>query len=113
MAQADDIERLVSLMVRMHQSGRARELRRAAYGPADAGLGFLAKASGCTPDQVRLFESGQLQPATGQGLAWLSALYDAQPTSAQQGRSQRLAAHAAEASEQAARTVRRLEGVRS
>jgi hypothetical protein len=69
MAVADDIERLTALVVRMHQGGRARELRRAAYGPADAGLGFIGKASGATADLVKLWEAGAVQPSTQQALA--------------------------------------------
>ena len=107
MAQADDIQRLTEIVVRLFQGGRARELRRAAYGPGDAGLGFVAKASGATPDQVRLWETGELMPPTNQALTWLKALHDAQPTSVEQGRRQRRAAHAADQAALADQAARR------
>jgi hypothetical protein len=76
-AVVDDVARLTAVVVRMHQGGPAEELRRAVFGPGDAGLGHLAKAAGVTRDQLRMFEAGELSPTTQQGLAWLGALHAA------------------------------------
>ncbi len=80
MALADDVTRLTAVLVRQHQGGLAERLRYEAFGlGGDAGVGRLAKASGCSPATLRAWEDGAAVPTTQEGLAWLSALYAAQP----------------------------------
>jgi transcriptional regulator with XRE-family HTH domain len=73
MAQSDDLATLTALVSREFVlSGRARHLRLTTQLP----LSELAKAAGCTPEQVGLWEAGRATPTTRQSLAWLGHLLE-------------------------------------
>jgi len=76
----DDLSRLVAIMVAQHVGGRAEQLRYAAFGvDGDAGAGRLAKAAGCSREVLLAWEAGAATPTTSEALAWMAALYAAQP----------------------------------
>ena len=75
MSLSDDLERLTRIVVRMHvDGGRAALLRQKAGQPASR----IAKLAGTTPEAIYAFERGDLDPTTGQALAWLTAAYGAE-----------------------------------
>jgi hypothetical protein len=76
-SQGDDIASLVAFQAwLLARSGQAEQLRRAGFG---ADTGRLAKLVGATPAQVFAWERCELEPTTGQALAWMRALQAAQP----------------------------------
>ena len=79
--RSDDIERLTAILVRMHQRGGQAAFLRQASGFS---VSHIAKLCGASPESVYAWESGILQPTTGQALAWLHALQHSTPTVAEQ-----------------------------
>jgi len=76
-SQSDDIASLVAFQVfLLARTGQAEQLRRAGFG---ADTGRLAKMVGATPAQIFAWERCDLEPTTGQALAWMRALQAAQP----------------------------------
>jgi len=75
MNQSEQIAALTSLVVKLHrQHGEAARLRLAAFGSTDS-VSPLAKLCGTTPEVVRAWETGALEPTTTQALQWLTTLY--------------------------------------
>ena len=78
MAVVDDVQRLTSIVTRlMVADGVPTRLRQRAKIDASA----LGKACGVSASVITGWESGLAEPSTAQSLAWLSTLYDAQPSS--------------------------------
>lgn len=68
----DDMQRLAAVVWDMH---RRSQLWPALVGYSGNGLGLAAKAAGCTPEQLRAYMSGELEPTAAQILGALTALH--------------------------------------
>ena len=81
MALVDDVQRLTGILVHLLVAdGRTIGLRQR----AKLDLGQVGKACGVSASVVGSWEDGIAQPTTQEALAWLTLLYDRQPSTLRQ-----------------------------
>ena len=81
MALVDDVQRLTGILVHLLVAdGRTVVLRQR----AKLDLGQVGKACGVSASVVGSWEDGIAQPTTQEALAWLTLLYDRQPSTLRQ-----------------------------